>query len=79
MKNIIHKTTIGNFKGNDYENTYEFLGIEYANAKRFEYSKIIDSYGDYDATKMGNCCPQFRQYHPHLDNPERMQKELFDR
>ena len=72
MKNIIHKTTIGNFKGIEYENTYEFLGIEYALAKRFEYSKIIDSYGDYDATKMGRCCPQFRQYHPHLDNPERM-------
>ena len=25
-----------------------------------------------DATKMGNGCPQYRQYHPHLDNPERL-------
>ena len=41
-------------------------------AKRFEYCQRIDNYKDFDATKMGNCCPQFRLYHPHLDNPERL-------
>lgn len=72
MNKTVYKTSIGNFIGNEYENTYEFLGIPYAKAKRFEYCERIDNYKDFDATQMGNCCPQFRQYHPHLDNPERM-------
>ncbi|MCR5096707.1 MAG: carboxylesterase family protein [Erysipelotrichaceae bacterium] len=70
---IIHKTAIGSFKGNEYENTYAFLGIPYARAKRFEYSELIRDYGsDFDATKMGNACPQYRQYYPNLGNPERL-------
>ena len=50
-----------------------FSGIPYAEAKRFEYCKRIDHYDDVvDATKMSFACPQYRQYYPHLDNPERM-------
>ena len=72
MDKITLKTSIGTFQGNEHEDAYEFLGIPYAKAKRFEYSERIDSYGSCDATKMGNACPQYRQYHPHLDSPERL-------
>jgi len=72
MDTIIHKTKIGNFTGNKYADAYEFLAIPYARAKRFEYCQRIDEYKDFDATKMGNCCPQIRCYHPHYEKPERM-------
>ena len=69
---IIHKTAIGSFKGNEYEDAYEFLGIPYARAGRFEYSRLISVYGDdFDATQMGKACPQYRQYYPNLQSPER--------
>lgn len=73
MKKITLKTTIGTFTGNEYEDACEFLAVPYAKARRFEYCELIDSYeGTIDATKMGNSCPQFRQFHPHLDDPERL-------
>ena len=73
MNEIIHKTSSGTFKGNRCENAYEFLGIPYARANRFEYCELIDSYEDiFDATRMGNACPQYRQYHPNLESPERL-------
>lgn len=72
MEKIIYKTSIGTFIGNKYDNAYEFLGIPYAKANRFEYCERIDEYGEFDATEVGNSCPQFRGYHPHLDNPERL-------
>ena len=73
MKKVTLKTTMGTFTGNEYEDACEFLGVRYARADRFEYCRLIDSYeGTYDATKMGNSCPQFRQFHPHLENPERL-------
>ena len=59
MNKTVYKTSIGNFIGNEYEDTYEFLGIPYAKAKRFEYCERIDNYKDFDATQMGNFCPQF--------------------
>ncbi|MBQ4252121.1 MAG: carboxylesterase family protein, partial [Erysipelotrichaceae bacterium] len=73
MKEIILKTNIGTFKGNEHEEAWEFLAVPYARAGRFEYGQRINHYeGVVDATKMGNGCPQYRQYHPHLDNPERL-------
>ena len=73
MKNITLETSLGTFLGNENESAYEFLGIPYAKAERFEYSEKIDSYdGLFDATQMGYACPQYRQYHPHLESPERL-------
>ena len=51
MEKFIHKTSIGTFTGNQYENVREFLSIPYAKAKRFEYGVLIDNYKDgQDAT-----------------------------
>ncbi|MBQ6333552.1 MAG: carboxylesterase family protein [Erysipelotrichaceae bacterium] len=73
MKSIRLETSIGTFAGNEHEHAYEFLAVPYARAKRFEYATRIDNYeGIFDATKMGNSCPQYRQFHPNLDNPERL-------
>lgn len=67
------KTEIGTFLGNERENCIEFLGIKYANAKRFEYSTLINNYGDYDATKRGPSCMQKRGWpeFEHLEIPAR--------
>ena len=73
MGEITLKTKIGTFLGNKCGETLEFLGIPYAKAGRFEYCERIDSYGGtVDATKTGSSCPQFRQYYPNLENPERL-------
>lgn len=73
MGEITLKTKMGTFLGNVRGETLEFLGIPYAKAGRFEYCERIDSYGAIvDATKTGSSCPQFRQYYPNLENPERM-------
>lgn len=73
MKDIIKKTTIGTFIGNEHDESYEFLAIPYGKANRFEYCERINNYGDnFDARKMGNVCPQIRYYHPHYEKPERM-------
>jgi len=73
MKKITLRTSTGTFLGNEYESVYEFLAIPFARSRRFEYSEMISSYDDVcDATKMGNACPQYRQYCPNLENPERL-------
>ena len=73
MNMITLQSSIGTFTGNEQEYSYEFLGIPYAKAGRFEYSTLIDSYeGVFDARKMGSACPQYRQFHAHLDVPERL-------
>ncbi len=73
MNTITLQSSIGTFTGNDHGYAYEFLGIPYAKAGRFEYSTLIDSYeGVFDARKMGSACPQYRQFHAHLDVPERL-------
>ena len=73
MSDITLQSSIDTFTGNEYECSCEFLGIPYAKAGRFEYSTLIDSYeGVFDARKMGNSCPQYRQFHAHLDVPERL-------
>lgn len=70
--NIILNTTCGKIKGNDRKTCYEFLGIRYAKAKRFESAKIIDSWDNiYDATAFGPCCEQARTYFQNLSIPER--------
>ena len=65
-------TPIGEFLGNEREYCFEYLGIPYANAKRFEYAEEINSYEKVDATKFGPACPQYRTFFPHLDVPERL-------
>ena len=72
MKEIRLETSIGTFLGNEHEDAFEFLAVPYARAKRFEYCELINSYETVDAKDMGNACPQYRQSHPHLDNPERL-------
>ena len=73
MNEITLKTGIGSFLGNEHDTAYEFLGVPYAKAKRFEYCERTDSYeGIVDARTMGNACPQYRQCYPHLDKPERL-------
>ncbi len=73
MNEITYQSSIGTFTGLESEYAYEFSGIPYAKAERFEYSELIDSYeGVFDAGKMGNSCPQYRQFYPHLDVPERL-------
>ncbi len=68
-------TGYGLIKGKERENCYEFLGIRYARAGRFEYAVPVDRYegkGEYDATGFGGVCPQTRTYYEHLEIPERM-------
>ena len=60
------------FLGNEREECNEFLGIRYAKAERFRYAEEIQEYKEeVDATKYGAACPQYRQFFPHLDVPER--------
>ena len=71
----------GRFLGNEREDCLEYLGIPYAKADRFAYAKEIETYPDkVDATKFGPACPQYRQFFPHLDVPERKfyQREFRD-
>ncbi len=61
------------FLGNEREECNEFLGIRYAKAERFTYAKEIEEYEpEVDVRKFGPACPQYRQFFPHLDVPERM-------
>ena len=73
MKTFLLKTPIGNFKGNEKERCLEFLGIKYAEAKRFEYASLIEKYDEVDATKPGETCMQKRAWDEfeHLEVPER--------
>ena len=71
-KHIEIDTDLGRIRGNEREECLEFLGIKYAEAKRFEYAKQVDSWdGTYDATAFGAACTQYRTYFPQLDVPER--------
>ena len=75
------QTPCGKVTGNEREDCFEFLGIPYAKAKRFEYGSLIQSFSkDIDATSFGPACPQYRQFFPHLDQPERLfyQREFRD-
>ncbi len=68
-------TTCGRIRGICNSKCNKFLGLRYAKANRFEYSKLEEPFTEtYDATKMGDSCPQSRTWveFEHLDNPERL-------
>ena len=74
MEHYMWKTSIGTFIGNEREGCYEFRGIPYAHAKRFEYAENVHSYGDsFDATSNGPATMQKRAWSEfeHLEIPER--------
>ena len=65
---------LNNFIGNEKESCYEFLGIRYAQIKRFEYCNIINDYPQkYLANKKAPSSMQKRAYErfEHLEIPER--------
>ncbi|MGN0457901.1 MAG: carboxylesterase family protein [Eubacterium sp.] len=63
MNYISIKTKCGDIKGLDQEDCYEFRGIKYADAKRWEYPVEIKQWqGEYDATHFGECAIQHRAY-----------------
>lgn len=67
------KTSLGELAGLESEDCYEYLGVPFAQAGRFSYAEPVDSWkGELDATEFGPACPQYRQYYPQLDNPERL-------
>ena len=51
MKTVELQTKCGKIQGTDGENCFEFRGIKYANAKRWEYPQVIEKWqGVFDAT-----------------------------
>ena len=70
---VVLNTKMGAIRGNERTDCFEFLGVRYARAERFEYAKAEDTFdGEYDATHFGPVCPQTRTYYEHLENPERL-------
>ena len=56
---VLLKTELGTVRGNEQNGCYEFLGIPYARAARYEYAAPVDEWsGTLDATRMGKACPQ---------------------
>ena len=69
METITLKNNLSSFIGLSREKTNSFLGIKYADSKRFEKPILKTSYESiYDATKYGPCCPQMRTYIPEDEN-----------
>ncbi len=63
MKYIQLQTPCGQIKGLNSENCYEFRGIRYATAERFEYPQEVTSWdGVYSALQYGNCACQHRAF-----------------
>lgn len=63
MEYVTKSTPCGEIKGIDGEKCYEFKGIRYANARRYEYPVEVTKWdGTYDATKNGACCFQHRAF-----------------
>ncbi len=70
---ITMETGLGSIKGLRTAEGREFLGVRFAMAGRFKYAQPVNSWeGTYDATQIGPACPQIREFHAHLENPERM-------
>ena len=62
----------GTLRGNERESCFEFLGVPFAHAGRFEYAVPDEGWeGLLDATRQGLACPQNRGWHEHLENPTR--------
>lgn len=60
-------------RGNERSDCYEYLGVPYARAARFEYPVQVEAWsGEFDATVPGCACPQLRGYNEHLEVPERL-------
>lgn len=73
QNSIIIETAMGRICGKITDGCREFLGIPYAKAERFRYAVPIHRFeGTLDASSFGSACPQYRQFFPHLDNPERL-------
>ncbi|MBQ4473405.1 MAG: carboxylesterase family protein [Lachnospiraceae bacterium] len=73
MKKHLLKTEFGSLCGLEAEEAFIYLGIPYARADRFYYAWPVDTWKEeLDATEFGPACPQFRQFFPQLDNPERL-------
>ena len=63
MNTVKINTDCGEILGIAEEKFYEFRGIRYAEAKRFEYPAMITEWGGvYDATEFGACSLQRRAY-----------------
>ena len=72
LGSVTLESSCGTLKGNERENCFEFLGVPYARAGRFEYASLVESWsGVLDATRPGLACPQNRAWHEHLENPTR--------
>ncbi len=70
---ILLDTSYGQIRGIHTPRCNKYLGIRYARASRFEYSTLVESApGLYDATHMGDACPQSREWFEHLENKERL-------
>ncbi len=73
-------TGLGPITGLDTGSHYQFRGIPYGIAKRFEYATPVQRWTDsgtpedvpFDATRWGDTCPQKRCWYAHLEQPERM-------
>ena len=65
-------TSCGALTGNERPGCFEFLGVPYARAGRFEYAEAVCRWdGVLDATRPGPACPQNRAVHEHPENPTR--------
>ena len=63
MKTVELQTKCGKIQGIDGENCFEFRGIKYANAKRWEYPQVIEKWqGVFDATCFKECSYQHRGF-----------------
>lgn len=63
MINPVITTPCGEIEGLINNNHYEFKGIRYATAKRWEYPEEVTSWdGIYDAKEYGACCYQRRAF-----------------
>ena len=66
---IIIKTSCGDIKGIEEENSIVFKGIRYATASRFEYPKRVTKWeGIYDGTTFKHCCVQPRTFYNEEEN-----------
>ncbi len=72
-KTITLSTALGPITGLDAGTHYQFRGVPYGTAGRFEYVTPVQRWtGTFDATHWGDTCPQKRCWYAHLEQPERL-------